>query len=700
MTALRYPLTRTVEQVDVYHGRTVPDPYRWLEDPDSPDSRAWIAAQNALTHEWLGGVAGRDELRARLTKLWDHPRAGAPWRRGEVWFQLRNTGLQNQDVLWTMATADAEGQVLLDPNALSEDGTVALTGLSATNDGRLLAYATSASGSDWLTWRVRDVASGEDLGDIVSWSKFSGAAWTPDGAGFFYAAYDEPEEGSAYEATNRDQRLWYHRLGTSQSDDLLVYARPDQPEWGFWPEVSDDGRWLVLHVSHGTERRNRLYYVDLAGWTPLDGPPADDQVVRLLDDFDAAYAFVGNDDTVFYLQTDLQAPRERIVAVDVTRPQRDDWRELVAEGDDTLENARVVGDRIFGVYLHHATHRVRRFRLNGSGDGEVALPGLGSVISLSGRRQDDALYGTFVSFTRPEEVFRHPIGGEETTRFWAPEVDFDADALRTDQVFVTSRDGTRLPMFVVHRADVSPPPDTAACQFGAEQPALLYGYGGFNIPVTPAFKPEWLVWVERGGILAVPNLRGGGEYGQRWHDSGRLANKQNVFDDAVAAAEWLIDHRWTRPERLAISGRSNGGLLAGACLTQRPDLFGAAVPEVGVLDMLRFHTFTIGWGWASDYGTSDDPEQFETLLAYSPLHNLRDGASYPATLVTTGDHDDRVVPGLSFKFAAALQHAQGGEAPILLRVETQGGHGAGKPTAMLIAERADVLAFLERVLKG
>ncbi len=678
MPPLHYPHARRGDVVDTHHGTLVADPYRWLEDTDAPDTRAWIAAQNRLTRSWLDGVPARERIRERLTALWDHARAGVPWRRGDRWFQLRNTGLQNQSVLWTMDAADAGGRVLLDPNLLSPDGTVSLSAAAVSEDGALLAYATSDAGSDWMTWHVRDVETAADRPDVLEWSKFSGAAWTADGSGFFYAAYDPPEPGAAYEARNLGQRLHHHRLGDRQEDDRLVYARPDEPEWGFDPDVTEDGRWLLVHVWQGTDRRNRIYLADLA---------AGGDVRPLLDDFDAGYEVVGAVDRVLYVRTDLDAPRGRIVAIEIDRPQRDAWREVVPEAADTLERVVLVGDRLVAVYLRDASSRIRLFALDGAPAGAVELPGLGTVDALAGRQADRALHFTFSSFTRSTSVHRHDLatGATSVVRDAALAV----DGYATEQVFATSADGTPVPMFLVRRAEATP---------GTPAPTLLYGYGGFNIPVTPSCKVWWLVWLELGGVLAVANLRGGGEYGEAWHDGGRLANKQNVFDDFAACARWLVDEGWTSPARLAINGGSNGGLLVGACMTQRPELYGACVPEVGVLDMLRFHTFTIGWGWASDYGTVDDPEQFSTLLSYSPVHNVRPGTAYPPTLITTGDHDDRVVPGHSFKFAAALQSAQTGDAPVLVRVETDAGHGVATPTGKLIDQRADVLAFLVRAL--
>ncbi|MDP9405996.1 MAG: prolyl oligopeptidase family serine peptidase [Actinomycetota bacterium] len=679
MARLPYPPTPTVDQVDDYHGTRVADPYRWLEDVDAPETRAWVAAQNGLTEAWLSEVAARDAIRDRIAALTDHPRVGPPWQRGGRWFQLRNTGLQDQDVLYTMPAPDADGTVLLDPNGLSDDGTVALTGLAVSDDGRRLAYATSAQGSDWMTWRVRDVPTGRDLPDLVEWSKFSTAAWAPDGSGFWYAAYDAPAPGQAYEQVNRNQRLCFHRLGDTRADPV-VYARPDQPEWGFAPQVTEDGRWLVVTVWHGTQPTNRVALQDLTR--------AGAGIAMLLGEADAEYDFVGTAGDVLLFRTDAAAPFGRVVAVDPAAPQRDAWREVVPEARDTLERTTLVGGRLLGVYLVDAAHRLRWFALDGAPLGELALPGLGSVDAVTGRPQEPECCFTVATFTAPPAVYLHDVERDETRLLHRPALPVDVD-LVTEQRFVRSIDGTAVPVFLTRRRDVEPDGD---------RPVWLYGYGGFRIPVTPGYRSEWLVWLELGGVLAVANLRGGGEYGKAWHDAGRLGAKQQVFDDAIAVAEDLVASGWTRPGRLAVHGRSNGGLLAAACLTQRPDLFGAAVPEVGVLDMLRFHTFTIGWGWASDYGCADDPEQFPWLYAYSPLHNLRDSVAYPATLLTTGDHDDRVVPGHSYKFAAALQAAQGGDAPVLLRVEVDAGHGAGKPTSKLVAERADVVTFLVRTL--
>ena len=688
MTTFAYPETRTVDQVDDYHGTPVADPYRWLEDPDSPETRTWIEAQNRLTFGFLGRIPEREGLRQRLTELWDYARAWAPVKRGGRYFQLRNSGLQNQDVLYVLEALDAEPRVLLDPNTLSSDGTVALTGWSVSPDGRWLAYATSAAGSDWLTWRVRDVDSGQDLTDAIEWSKFSGAAWRQDSSGFYYSAYDPPAPGEDFTGTNYYQKLYFHRLGQPQAEDELVYERPDQKEWGFSAEVTEDGRYLILEVWQGTDVRNRLFYQDLEA----DGP-----VVGLISELEAAYHFVGNDGPLFYLRTDLDAPRGRLVAVDANHPHRDGWRTLVPQAEDVLESLAMVHDEFVALYLHDAHHRLARFDLAGSPLGEIQLPTLGSIpsngsfLNLTGRREDDELFYGFWSFLYPVTIYRYDFEAEASEQVFSPPLDFAAGPYVTRQVFVTSGDGTQVPMFLTHRRDLA---------LDGQNPTLLVGYGGFNISLVPSFAVSRLIWLERGGVLASANLRGGGEYGESWHQAGMLHNKQNVFDDAIACAEYLIAEGITSSAKLAIMGGSNGGLLVGACITQRPELFGAAVPLVGVMDMLRFHRFTIGWAWVSDYGNAEEDEaQFRTLLAYSPLHNVQPGSSYPATLVLTGDHDDRVVPGHSFKFAAALQAAQAGEAPVLIRIQTRAGHGFGKPTAIQIEEAADIWAFLTEVLR-
>ncbi len=682
---LQYPAARKSDVVDDYHGTRVPDPYRWLEDPDSPESRAWIEAQNRLTAAYLAEIPARAALRERLTKLWNYPKYGTPFRKARRYFFFKNDGLQNQSVLYKQASLTADPETLLDPNVLSEDGTVALSTLAVSEDGRLLAYGTSASGSDWEEFRVRDVAEGRDLSDHLKWIKFSGASWTNDDAGFFYSRYPEPGD-KALTDVNRFQRLYYHRLGTEQTADVLVYERPDQPDWGMNAEVTDDGRYAVLHVWLGTDRRNRVYYLDLKD---ARRPKVTGEVVRLLDDFDASYAFVGNDGPVFYFLTDLEAPRKRVIAIDTRHPERARWREIIPQGPDVLDGIQIIHDTFVANYMHDASSRLRLFTLEGRLVKDLPLPTLGSIGAISGERKDDEMFYAFTSFLYPTTIFRYDFKSGGTSVFKAPTIDFDPSGYETKQVFYSSKDGTRVPMFITHKKGL---------HLDGSNPTYLYGYGGFNISLTPSFSVAMLVWLEQGGVYAVPNLRGGGEYGEEWHQAGMHDKKQNVFDDFIAAAEYLIAQGYTSPSKLAIAGGSNGGLLVGAAITQRPELFGAALPAVGVMDMLRFHKFTIGWAWVTDYGSADSAAQFPYLYKYSPLHNIRAGTRYPATLVTTADHDDRVVPGHSFKFTAALQAAQAGPRPVLIEIETKAGHGAGKPTSKLIEEQADRFAFLARNL--
>src|SRR5216117_1457341 len=682
---LQYPAARKSDVVDDYYGTRVPDPYRWLEDPDSPESRAWIEAQNRLTAAYLAEIPARSTIRERLTKLWNYPKYGTPFRKGRRYFFFKNDGLQNQSVLYKQASLAANPETLLDPNQLSEDGTVALSTLAVSEDGRLLAYGTSASGSDWEEFHVRDIATARDRSDHLRWIKFSGASWTHDGRGFFYSRYPEAAE-QALTSVNRFQKVYYHRLGTDQAQDVLVYERPDQPDWGFGAAVTDDGRYVVLHVWLGTDRRNRVYCLDLRSATH---PKVTGAVTRLLDDFDAGYGFIGNDGPVFYFLTDLDAPKKRVIAIDTRQPERARWREIIPQGEDVLEGVQIIHDVFVAHYMHDAHSRLRLFALDGRFLKDVALPTLGAVASISGERKDDAMFYAFTSFLYPTTIFRYDFKRRQTSVFKAPTIDFDPSGYETEQVFYRSRDGTRVPMFLTHKKGLK--------QDGTN-PTYLYGYGGFNISLTPSFSVATLAWLEMGGVYAVPTLRGGGEYGEESHEAGMHEKKQNVFDDFVAAAEYLIKEGYTAPARLAIGGGSNGGLLVGAAITQRPELFGAALPAVGVMDMLRFHKFTIGWAWVTEYGSADSAAHFPFLYAYSPLHHLNPGTRYPATLVTTADHDDRVVPGHSFKFAAALQAAQAGPAPVLIRIETKAGHGAGKPTAKIIEEQTDRWAFLVRVL--
>ncbi len=678
---LVYPESKKLDHIDEYHGTKVADPYRWLEDLDSAETKAWVEAQNKLTFAYLKEIPARERLRERLTRLWNYERYTVPFKEGERYFYYKNDGLQNQSVLYTATSLDAPPTVLLDPNKLSTDGTVALSGIDISDDARLLVYGLSAAGSDWQEYRVRDVATGQDLPDVVKWVKFSAAALTPDGKGFFYSRYAEPTEATKLAGANYFQKLYFHRIGTPQTEDVLIYERPDQKEWGFFGDVTEDGRYLIIHVWQGSERKNRIYYKDLSA---KDAP-----VVKLLDDLDASYNFIDNDGSTFWFQTDLAAPRNKIIAIDVTKPERQNWRVVVPEASDKLEGVGTINNMFVASYLKDAQTRVKLFSLDGKLVREVDLPGIGSVGGFTGKRKDKETFYSFTGFTTPTTIYRYDAATGKSTLFRQPKVDFNPARYETRQVFFKSKDGTRVPMFITHKKGL---------KLDGQNPTYLYGYGGFDVSLTPAFSVGNLVWMEMGGVYVVANLRGGGEYGQAWHEAGTKLRKQNVFDDFIAAAERLIANKYTSTPKLAIGGGSNGGLLVGAAITQRPELFGAALPAVGVMDMLRFHKFTIGWGWISDYGSSDTAEEFKALYAYSPLHNLKAGTAYPPTMITTADHDDRVVPSHSFKFAAAMQAAQGGASPVLIRIETRAGHGAGKPTAKIIEEVADRWAFLVREL--
>jgi prolyl oligopeptidase len=682
---LAYPPARKGEQVDDYHGTKVADPYRWLEDLDSAETKSWVEAENRLTFDYLNEIPSRAKIKDRLTKLWNYERYGVPLKRGSRYFYSKNNGLQNQSVLYTVTSLDAEPVVLLDPNKLSSDGTVALSGLAISDDGKLMAYGLSASGSDWQEWRVRDVETGKDLPDLIKWVKFASASFTLDGKGFFYSRYDEPKAETMMKGVNYFQKLYFHRVGTAQSEDVLVYDRPDQKDWFVRGRVTEDGRYLIVNLSKGSDQKNRVYFKDLK-----DASAKDAEVVKLVDTFDASYGFIINDGPVFYFQTDSDAPRGRIIAVDTRKPEKQNWKVVVPEASETIQGADLINDMFVVNYLKDAHTQVKVFDMAGKFLREVALPGIGDANGFSGKRTDKETFYSYTSFTTPATIYRYDMVTGKSAVFRQPKVAFNPNDYETRQVFYTSKDGTRVPMFITHKKGL---------KLDGNNPTYLYAYGGFNISMTPGFSVGNLVWMEMGGVYAQPNLRGGGEYGEEWHKAGTKLRKQNVFDDFIAAAEWLIKSKYTSTPKLAIGGGSNGGLLVGAALTQRPDLFGATLPAVGVMDMLRFQKFTVGWAWVSDYGSSDNPEEFKAIYAYSPLHNIKPGSYYPPTLITTADHDDRVWPGHSFKFAATLQAAQAGPAPILIRVETKAGHGAGKPTSKILEELADRWGFLVRELK-
>jgi len=680
--ATDYPPAPKSDTVDDYHGTKVPDPYRPLEDPDSEETRAWVEAENKVTYDFLDTIAERPAIKERLTKLWDYEKFGIPSKQGDRYIYSRNSGLQNQSVLYkTTKLDDADPAVLIDPNTLSTDGTVALAGVSFSDDGNLMAYGIATAGSDWNEWRVRDVATSKDLPDVLKWIKFSSASWTKDGKGFYYGRFPEPKPGDDLKGANYHQKLYYHALGTPQSDDTLIYERPDQKEWQFSGTVTDDGKYLVITVGKGTDDKFRILYQDL---TDADAKP-----IEIIGNFDYEYSFIDNDGPLFWFKTNNGAPRGKVIAIDVRQPDAKHWKEVIPEAAETLEGIDVVGGKFLALYLKDAHSQARVFKTDGTPAGEIDLPGLGTASGLGGKASDTETFYAFTSYTRPTTIYRYEVASGKSDVFKSPKVDFNPDDYETTQVFYPSKDGTKIPMFLSHKKGMTPDPAT---------PCFLYAYGGFNISITPGFSPSTLAWMEMGGLYAVANLRGGGEYGEEWHQGGTKLKKQNVFDDFIAAAEWLIAEKWTSTPKLAIEGRSNGGLLIGACMTQRPDLYGACVPGVGVMDMLRFHKFTIGWAWIDDYGSSDDPEEFQALYKYSPLHNIKPGTCYPPTFVITADHDDRVVPAHSFKFAATLQAAQSCDNPVLIRIETKAGHGAGKPTAKVIDEAADKWAFLVKVL--
>ena len=678
---MSYPVSKKIDHVDELHGVKVPDPYRWLEDDvrTSKDVAAWVEAENKVTFAYLEGIPQRDAIKTRLTELWNYEKFSAPFKIGGRYFYFKNNGLQNQSVLYKQDSLDAESSVLVDPNQWSKDGTIALGSTSFSDDGRYMAYSVADSGSDWNTWRILDVETGKLLEDEIKWVKFSGAAWTTDNRGFFYGRYDELPAGAAFQKTNLNQKVYYHRIGTAQSQDVLVYKRPDEPSWGFGLKVSEDGRYLILTVWKGTNDKYRVLYKDLT--EPYAMP------VDLIEHFNDEYTFVGNDGTTFYFVTDLEAPRKRIVAIDVRKPT--EVREVVPQSAETLVGADIVANQFVLTYLKDARTQVKLHAIDGKFVREVEFPGIGTATGFSGKRTDTETFYSFSSFATPPSIFRYDLLTGESKLLRRAAVKFNPDDYEVKQVFYSSKDGTKVPMFIAHKKGL---------KIDGSNPTLLYGYGGFSVPLTPTFSITRVAWMEMGGVFAMPNLRGGGEYGEEWHKAGTKLKKQNVFDDFIGAGEWLIKNGYTRPDKLAIQGGSNGGLLVGACMTQRPDLFGACLPAVGVMDMLRFHKFTAGRFWVDDYGSADNAEEFPALLGYSPYHTLKSGTRYPATLVTTADTDDRVVPGHSFKFAARLQECHVGESPVLIRVETRAGHGAGKPTAKLIEETADLWAFLVKNL--
>lgn len=674
--------TRQDTTVENYHGTLVADPYRWLEEAGSEETRAWVAAQNARSSAYFQAASEHTPIMKRLTELLNFPRHTAPVVRTasalceKRYFFSHNAGLQNQAVLYTQQELEGQPTVLLDPNTLSEDGTVALVTQAYSRDGSLLAYGVSASGSDWQEVRIRRVANSEDYPEVLHWCKFTNVAWKHDNSGFYYDRFPQPGSVPA-EDQNNYNRVYWHTLGTTQAEDQLIYERSDAKELGFSPMISDDGEYLLLHVWSGTDPKNRFYYRKVESSDPF---------TLLLDDFDATYNFVYNVGSIFYFHTNLDAPRGRIIVIDIGLPKRSNWREALPQQKDVIESVHVVYEQLIVIYKHDAHHLIKRYNLSGAFLGEVALPALGSIAEITGEPSDKEFFLNFMSFLHPPSIWRYDFLRETLDLWHSPHLDFATEQYETTQVFYTSKDGTRVPMFLTHKKGLI---------LDGTNPTLLYGYGGFNISLTPTFSASNLLWLEQGGIFAQPNLRGGDEYGEAWHLAGMLEKKQNVFDDFIAAAEWLIAHNYTTSSRLAINGGSNGGLLVAACMVQRPDLYGAVLCEVPVIDMLRYHKFTVGHYWIPEYGNAEqDPAHFAFLYAYSPLHNIRPGVAYPATLIMAADTDDRVVPSHAKKFAATLQAATSGTQPILLRIEMKAGHGLGKPTAKIIEARSDAFAFL------
>ncbi len=682
---MEYPTSPTVAHVDLLHGIEVPDPYRWLEDIDQDAVQQWIIQQSRFTEDYLAKLPGRARIKERLSELWDFEKFDLPMEKNRRLFYTRNDGMKNQAILYWQDELDGEAHELLDPNQLSTDGTVALVGYAPSPDGILVAYGVSSAGSDWMTWKIRNVQTGQELSDRLDWVKFSDASWTTDSKGFYYSRYDAPvSEEQDIKDTNYYQKLYYHLAGTSQDADLLIHKDDEHKDWGFGGEVSPDGAYLVISVWKGTQRENGILYQRLGS--------QEEHVRTLLNRFDAAYSFLGNVGNLFYFETDHQAPNGKIIAIDIDHPGIEDWRVILPESKDAIQYARWIGGKIFVCRLHDVVSQLDCYDIDGNHLKSIELPGLGTIPMINGPAETQAkqAFFLFTNYFTPLEVYRLDLETQTSRLYKRATLKFVPSEYEMKQVFYASKDGTKIPMFICNKKGLD--------NYNGDAPTYLYGYGGFNIAYTPNFMMSALLWMELGGIFAVANIRGGSEYGKAWHEAGMKFQKQNVFDDFIAAAEWLIGNGITITRRLAIGGRSNGGLLVGACITQRPDLFGAALPIVGVMDMLRFHKFTIGWAWVSDYGSPDEPDEFRNLLSYSPYHNIHQGIQYPPTLICTGDHDDRVFPAHSFKFAARLQTDQSGQAPILIRIDINAGHGVGKPTGKLIDELTDQWSFLAHAL--
>ncbi|QPH37924.1 prolyl oligopeptidase family serine peptidase [Pedobacter endophyticus] len=674
ITLMKYPDTKKDSTKDNYFGTTIADPYRWLENDTSAETAAWVKAQNKVTQNYLSQIPYRDDIKKRLTELWNYPKESAPFKVGEYYFFNKNDGLQNQSIWFIKKGLDGKEEVFLDPNKLTADGTAAVSLLGFSHDKKYMAYSVAQAGSDWSNIYVMDIAGKTKLADELKWTKFSGAAWR--GNGFYYSKFDEPVKGTDLSAANKFQKVYYHKLGEPQSNDQLIFEDKSNPNLYFGADVTEDERFLVVYASAGTSG-NALFYQDLN--------EENGKLAPLVTGFENNHSIVDNIGDKLLLNTDLDAPNKQIVLVDPKNIDPKNWQKVIPESKLALEGIGTGGGFLWASYLKDASTNIVQFDLNGKKIGEVELPAIGTVDAFGGYKDDKEFFYSFSNFTTPGTIYRYDIARAESTLYKKSELKFNTDNYETKQVFYPSKDGTKVPMFIVHKKGI---------KLDGNNPVYLYAYGGFQISLTPGFSLSRMLFLEKGGIYVQPSLRGGSEYGEAWHKAGMLSQKQNVFDDFIAAAEYLVKEKYTNPSKIAISGGSNGGLLVGACMTQRPDLFKVALPAVGVLDMLRYHKFTVGWGWAVEYGSSDKKEDFDYLIKYSPLHNIKSGVNYPATLITTADHDDRVVPAHSFKFAATLQEKYKGDNPILIRIETKAGHGAGKPTAKLIEEASDVWSFV------
>jgi prolyl oligopeptidase len=681
-TRLTYPPAPKSNQVDDYPGAKVPDPYRTLEDADAPATQKWVEEENKLTFSWLGKLPGREAIKTQLTSLWNYERFGSFYKAGPHYFYTRNSGLQNQSVVYVMDSLNGTPRVFLDPNTYRADGTAALNGHSVSSTGKYYAYAIAQAGSDWNEWHIRDIVSGKDLPDLIHWVKDSEPTWLRDDTGFYYSRYPEPPAAQLLTAAALNEKVYFHKLGDPQSADKLIYERPEHPNWGLFPSVLEASPYMLITIYQGIEGKNTLAY--------LDTSHANSRVTDLINKIEFAYSPIAAVGSVVYMQTNDNAPRGRVIAIDLTHPERANWKQIVAERPETLDSVQMADGKLLLSYMKDAHSTAQLVTLEGKPISEIEMPGMGTAVWSPAQLHDKEMFYGFSGFTIPPGYYRLDLSTGKSTVVRQSKVAFDASAFETKLVFYPSKDGTKIPMFLSYRKGL---------KLDGQNPVMLYGYGGFNIAVTPQFSVPFAQWMEMGGVFASACLRGGSEYGEAWHQAGMRAKKQNVFDDFIAAGEWLIANKYTSTPKLSIYGGSNGGLLVGAVLNQRPDLFGAAMPAVGVMDMLRFQKFGFGTQWVGEYGKPENPEDYKVIRAHSPIHNIRKGTKYPPTLITTADHDDRVMPGHSLKYAATLQTAQEGPAPILIRIETRAGHGAGKPTSKLIDEWADRFAFLKDSLK-